>query len=87
MKHNRETDFVRGIYTTASTQEGLGQNFELLNKRALCYSSMHQWQHSARLLSNSKFLSSYDGSKDQFYRYHSIVQYDGGVFWIQESNV
>jgi len=78
--HDRETDFVRGIYTTASTQKALRQNIELLNKRALCYSSMHQWQHSARLLSNSKWLSSYDRSKDEFYRYHSIVQYDLGVF-------
>jgi hypothetical protein len=42
MIHNGETDFVRGIYTTASTQKALGQNFELFNKRALCYSSMHR---------------------------------------------
>ena len=47
MNHDRETDFVRGIYTTVSTQKALvGQNFKLLNKRALCNSSMH---HSARL--------------------------------------
>ena len=80
INHDQETDFVRGIYTTASTQKAISQNFELLNKKhALCYYSMHQWQHSARLFSNSKELSRYDVSKDQIRRYHSTVQYDEGV--------
>ena len=43
MNHDRETEFIRGIYATASTQKALGQNYELLNKLALCYSTLqHQ---------------------------------------------
>ena len=64
MNHDQETDFVRGIYTTASTEKALGQKVDS--------TSVHYWSTLCQL-------SRYDFSKDQIYRYHSAVQYDEGV--------